>query len=71
MSIPCEGNQFNRIDVITGQGECPKGATFVAKDGLKISRLDKRQHKVSHIGWGQGTYPDNNTVGEGGVIVVQ
>ena len=71
MPISHEGNQFNRFDAITGQGEHPKGATFMAEDGLKISRLNKQQHEVSRIGWGQGTYPDNNTVGEGGVIIVQ
>ena len=42
----------------------------MAEEGLKISRPDKQQHEVSRIGWGQGTYPNNNMVGEGGVIIV-
>jgi hypothetical protein len=70
MSIPREGNQFDRTDAIAGRGERPKGATFMAYDGQKISRLDSRQHDVSRIGWGPGTYPSNNTVGQDGVILI-
>jgi hypothetical protein len=70
MSIPREGHQFNRHDALAANQERTKSSTFMAYDGQKISRLDSRQHNMSRIGWGPGTYPNNNTVGQGGVILI-
>ena len=62
MAVPLVRHQFDRSDAILGHKLFPTSAMFVIPSGSRISREDKCQHGVSHIGWGMRTYPDNNKV---------
>ena len=62
MAVPLVRHQFNHSDVILECKIFPTSATFMTPSGAKISREDKQQHGVSHVGWGFGTYLSNNKV---------
>ena len=62
MAVPLVGHQFNHSNAILERKIFPTSAMFVTPSRVKISQEDKRQHGISCVGWGFGTYLSNNKV---------